>query len=236
MILPDYIIMPVYNLILIRHGQSQWNRENRFTGWRDIDLSVQGEKEAEDAAALLKKNQLHFDLACTSVLKRAIRTLYIVLEEMDQLWIPVVKTWRLNERHYGGLTGLNKAETIKKYGAEQVRLWRRGYKTLPPLSENVNSHRDRRYKDIPELPRGESLHQTKIRVLPFWEETITHHLKAGKKILVVAHGNSLRALIKHVENLSEEEITKVEVPTGVPMAYALSLKDFKAKGQRKILK
>lgn len=131
--------MSAYNLILIRHGQSQWNQENRFTGWRDIDLSIQGEKEAKAAAHLLKKNHLHFDLSCTSVLKRAIRTLYIVLEEIDQMWIPVIKTWRLNERHYGGLTGLNKAETIQKYGAEQVHLWRRDYKTIPPLLKDMNN-------------------------------------------------------------------------------------------------
>ena len=228
--------MSAYNLILIRHGQSQWNQENRFTGWKDIDLSVQGEKEAKEAASLLKKNHLHFDLACTSVLKRAIRTLYIVLEEMDQLWIPVIKTWRLNERHYGGLTGLNKAETMKKYGAEQVHLWRRDYKTTPPLLKDMSQNKDRRYKDIVKLPMGESLHQTKTRVLPFWDETIASHLKVGKKVLIVAHGNSLRALIKHIEGLSDEEIMKVEVPTGVPMAYTLSIEDLKAENKRETLR
>lgn len=228
--------MSAYNLILIRHGQSQWNQENRFTGWKDIDLSAQGEREAKAAAHLLEKNHLYFDLACTSVLKRAIRTLYIVLEEIDQLWIPVIKTWRLNERHYGGLTGLNKAETIEKYGKEQVHLWRRNYKTIPPLSKEVDQNKDRRYKDVLKFPRGESLYQTKTRVLPFWDETITHHLKVGKKVLVVAHGNSLRALIKHIEDLGDDEIKEVEVPTGVPMAYTISSKDFKAENKRETLK
>ena len=201
----------------------------------DIDLSVQGEGEAKAAAQLLQENQLCFDLACTSVLKRAIRTLYIILEEIDQLWVPVVKSWRLNERHYGGLTGLNKAEIIKEYGAEKVHLWRRNYKAVPPLLTAVIQNKDRRYKDVPQMPSGESLHQTKERVLPFWEEAITSHLRAGKRILIVAHGNSLRALIKHIEDLSDEDITKVEVPTGVPMAYTLSTKSLKAENKRKIL-
>ena len=228
--------MSSYNLILIRHGQSQWNQENRFTGWKDIDLSTQGKKEAKKAAELLNKNHLHFDLACTSFLKRAIRTLWIILDEMDQMWIPVVKSWRLNERHYGNLTGLNKTETIEKYGEEQVQLWRRNYKTTPPplpISENNNT--DRRYKDLTTIPAGESLEQTKQRVLPFWTDTVTPHLQKGKTVLITAHGNSIRALIKHIEHLSDEAITKVEIPTGVPVAYTLSKKNLEAKEGRKTL-
>ena len=228
--------MSSYNLILIRHGQSHWNQENRFTGWTDIDLSTQGKKEAKKAAELLKKNHLYFDLACTSVLKRAIRTLWINLDEMDQMWIPVIKTWRLNERHYGNLTGLNKTETIKKYGEEQVQLWRRSYSTTPPtLPTSIKSDKDRRYKDIQKMPTGESLKQTKQRVLPFWTKTIRPYLQKNKTVLITAHGNSIRALIKHIENLSDEAITKVEVPTGVPIAYTLSKKNLELKGERKIL-
>lgn len=227
--------MSSYNLILIRHGQSHWNRENRFTGWTDIDLSTQGKKEAKKAAELLNKNHLYFDLACTSVLKRAIRTLWIILDEMDQMWIPVIKTWRLNERHYGNLTGLNKTETIKKHGEEQVQLWRRSYNTTPPTPTSIKSDKDRRYKGIQKMPIGESLKQTKQRVLPFWTKTIRPYLQKNKTVLITAHGNSIRALIKHIENLSDEAITKVEVPTGVPIAYTLSKKNLELKGKRKIL-
>lgn len=212
--------MSAYNLILIRHGQSLWNQENRFTGWKDIDLSEHGKKEAKGSAHLLKKNHLIFDLACTSFLKRAIRTLWIILEEVDQMWIPVVKSWRLNERHYGKLTGLNKTETAKIYGKTQVQLWRRDYSALPPPCAPPQKP-DRRYTDT-QIPTGESLKQTKNRVLPFWEKTVAPDLQAGKTILMVAHGNSLRALVKHIENLNNEQITKVEIPTGAPIAYTLS--------------
>ncbi len=215
--------MSLYNLILIRHGQSQWNQENRFTGWMDIDLSVQGKQEARRAAESLKNINFNCNLACTSVLKRAIRTLWIILDEMDQMWVPVVKSWRLNERHYGGLTGLNKREIIKKYGEEQVRHWRRNYNTVPPLLSSSNQEKKTdRYKDILQIPKGESLKQTKQRVLPFWDSTVVPCLKKGQTVLIVAHGNSLRALIKHIENISDEDITKLEIPTGVPMAYTLS--------------
>ncbi len=213
--------MSAYNLILVRHGQSLWNQQNRFTGWKDIDLSEQGKKEARKVADLLKEKNLKFDLACTSLLKRAIHTLWIILEEMDQMWIPVIKTWRLNERHYGKLTGLNKKEIAKTYGEEQIQIWRRNYSAIPPPSALI-PNTDRRYADIQTLPQGESLQQTKKRVLPFWEKTIIPDLQAGKTILMVAHGNSLRALIKHIESLNDEEITKVEVPTGTPIAYTLS--------------
>ena len=230
------IIMSSYNLILIRHGQSQWNQENRFTGWKDIDLSPQGKKEAKKAAELLKKNHLYFDLACTSFLKRAIRTLWIILDEMDQMWVPVIKSWRLNERHYGNLTGLNKEETIEKYGKEQVQLWRRSYSTIPPpLPFLTKDYKDRRYKDLPTIPIGESLRQTKQRVLPFWTDTISSYLQKDKTVLIAAHGNSIRALIKHIENLGDEAITKVEIPTGVPVAYTLSKKNLEPRDGRKIL-
>ena len=230
------IIMSAYNLILIRHGQSQWNQKNRFTGWVDIDLSIKGKKEAKKAAEILKKNNLHFDIACTSFLKRAIRTLWITLDEMDQMWIPVIKSWRLNERHYGNLTGLNKKETIKKYGKQQVQLWRRDYNTAPPLlSVSSQKYKDQRYKDLSQVPKGESLKQTKQRVLPFWKQTIAPCLQKNKRILIVAHGNSIRALIKHIENLSNEDIAKVEVPTGVPVAYSFSKSNLQLRGKRKVL-
>ena len=228
--------MSSYNLILIRHGQSQWNQKNRFTGWVDIDLSIKGEKEAKTAAEILKQNNLHFDMACTSFLKRAIRTLWIILDEMDQMWIPVVKSWRLNERHYGSLTGLNKKEIIKKYGKEQVQLWRRDYSTIPPLLNVSGQHnKDRRYKDVSQISRGESLKQTKQRVLPFWKKTVAPCLQANKRVLIAAHGNSIRALIKHIENLSDEDIAKVEIPTGVPVAYNLSKSTLQSRAKRKVL-
>ena len=226
--------MSSYNLILIRHGQSKWNQENRFTGWVDIDLSFKGEEEARRAAELLKKNHCLFDTAYTSFLKRAIRTLWIILEKTDQMWIPTIKSWRLNERHYGRLTGLNKEETIKKYGKEQVQIWRRSYNTPPPPLNTTDQKKDRKYKGITELPIGESLQQTKSRVLPFWEQNISHCLKKGKTVLVVAHGNSLRALIKHIENISDEDISTVEIPTGIPIAYSLSKHNFKLTNERKI--
>ena len=227
--------MSSYNLILIRHGQSQWNRENRFTGWTDIDLSAQGKEEAKKVALLLKKNHFYCDLAYTSILKRAIRTLWIILDEMDQMWIPVIKSWRLNERHYGNLTGLNKKEIIKKYGEEQVQLWRRDYKTTPPLLTVPNQNKDRHYKNISPVPIGESLKQTKKRVLPFWNETIAPRLREGKTTLIVAHGNSLRALVKHIENLSDEDIAKVEIPTGAPIAYTLSKSTLELMSEKEVL-
>jgi len=213
-----------YNLILVRHGQSQWNKENRFTGWCDIDLTDQGRKEAKKAAQLLINNKFECDIAYTSFLKRCICTLWIILDSLDLLWLPVVKSWRLNERHYGALTGLNKEKTMKKYGKEQVQLWRRGYDISPPSLGNTSDQenvKDRRYQNV-SIPVGESLKQTKQRVMPFWNENIAPSLKSGKKVLVVAHGNSLRALIKHIEALNDEEIMKVEIPTVVPMAYSLN--------------
>ena len=229
--------MSKYNLVIIRHGQSLWNQENRFTGWKDIDLSSQGMDEARQAAGILKKHNFFCDLACTSVLKRAIRTLWIVLEETDQMWVPVMKSWRLNERHYGQLTGLNKKETVQKYGKEQVQLWRRGYKITPPLlpDEDGLNLKDERYQEMDKIPKGESLEQTQKRVMPFWKETIAPALQGEKKVLIVAHGNSLRALIKHIEQLSDEEITTVEIPTGTPMAYELSAEDLSIKMPRRIL-
>ena len=226
-----------HNLVIIRHGQSLWNQENRFTGWKDIDLSSQGVEEARQAAVVLKKYNFFCDLACTSVLRRAIRTLWIVLEELEQMWVPVMKSWRLNERHYGQLTGWNKSETIKKYGKEQVQLWRRGYTTMPPLLSDAGSLelKDQRYQQLDKIPLGESLEQTKQRVMPFWENTVVPALQSGKKVLIVAHGNSLRALIKHIEHLSDEEITNVEVPTGTPMAYELSKEDLSIKTTRTVL-
>ena len=223
-----------YNLILIRHGQSQWNQENRFTGWTDIDLSTQGEKEAKKAAALLKENRCHFDTAFTSFLKRAIRTLWIILENTDQMWIPVTKSWRLNERHYGHLTGLNKEEAIKQHGKEQVQIWRRSYNTPPPFLNIINQKKDRRYKDIEKLPNGESLKQTKSRVLPFWKKHISPCLQKGQTVLVVSHGNSLRAIIKHIENLSDKDISKVEIPTGTPIAYCLCKHTLELTTEKKI--
>ena len=202
-----------------------------------MDLSSQGMNEAHEAADVLKKYNFSCDLACTSVLKRAIRTLGIVLEDIDQMWVPIVKSWRLNERHYGQLTGLNKTEAVQKYGKEQVQLWRRSYKTVPPLLSDAESlnFKDLRYQQIDEIPRGESLEQTKRRVMPFWEETIAPALQLGKKVLIVAHGNSLRALIKHIEQLDDKEITAIEIPTGTPMAYELLEKDLSIKTHRQVL-
>lgn len=228
--------MSSYNLILVRHGQSQWNLENRFTGWKDIDLSEQGKEEAQRAGGLLKKNNFNCDVAFTSVLKRAIRTLWIILDETDQMWVPVIKSWRLNERHYGNLTGLSKTETMEKHGEQQVQIWRRDYKISPPLlSVTDQTRKERRYQNIEKVPIGESLQETKERVLPFWKGTIAPYLKEGKTVLVTAHGNSLRALIKHIESLSDVDITQVEVPTGTPIAYTLSQSTLRPERERKIL-
>lgn len=213
-------------LVLLRHGQSVWNLENRFTGWTDVDLSVHGMAEAHNAGMLLKAMGYHFDEAFTSVLKRAIRTLWIVMDEMDLMWIPVHRSWRLNERHYGALQGLNKKATVEKYGYEQVQKWRRSYDIRPPALEKTDSRHpsfDLRYSLLKEgeLPGTECLKDTLNRVLPYWYEAIEPALKDGGKILVVAHGNSLRALVKYLDNTSNDEITGVNIPTGFPLVYEL---------------
>jgi 2,3-bisphosphoglycerate-dependent phosphoglycerate mutase len=212
----------MFKLVLIRHGESLWNKENRFTGWTDIDLSEKGKKEARKAAKMLK--DYTFDAAYTSVLKRAIRTLDIVLDEMDLMWIPVYKSWRLNERHYGALQGLNKAETARKFGKEQVHVWRRSYSTRPPaLAESDKRHikNDSRYAET-KVPLAESLKDTVRRVVPYWHKTIAPQVKKGRRVLICAHGNSLRALVKHIDNIDDEQIPGLEIPTGVPLVYELS--------------
>lgn len=213
-------------LVLLRHGESQWNLENRFTGWTDVGLTERGLREAHEAAKLLAQEGYTFDIAFTSVLKRAIKTLWIVMEDMDLMWIPVYRSWRLNERHYGALQGLNKAETAKKHGEEQVLIWRRSYDVPPPQLDPTDPRfpgHDPRYKDVPdnELPRTESLKDTVKRFLPYWHETIVPTVKAGKKVIIAAHGNSLRALVKYLDNISESEITKLNIPTGIPLIYEL---------------
>ena len=210
-------------LVLLRHGQSQWNLENRFTGWWDVDLSEKGIAEARAAGALLRDNGFDFDCCFTSVLTRAIRTLHLVLHEMDRLWLPVAKDWRLNERHYGGLTGLNKQEMIDKVGAEQVKVWRRSYDIPPPPmpdGDRYDVSRDRRYAGI-EVPRTESLKNTIARALPYYEAEIAPALQSGKRVLVTAHGNSLRGIIKYLSNISDEDIVGLEIPTGQPIVYEL---------------
>jgi 2,3-bisphosphoglycerate-dependent phosphoglycerate mutase len=216
----------MYKLVLTRHGQSKWNLENRFTGWTDVDITEVGESEARSAGKLLKEAGFEFDLAYTSVLTRAIKTLHLILEEMDLLWIPEIKDWKLNERHYGALQGLNKAETAEKHGDEQVHIWRRSYDVKPPALEESD---DRNPKNDPrdvglnpeDLPLVEDLEATVERVLPYWEEEIVPKIKSGKKIIISAHGNSLRALVKHLDGLSGEEIVGVEIPTGKPIVYEL---------------
>ena len=211
-------------LVLCRHGQSDWNLKNLFTGWTDVDLTEKGIAEAREAGRLLAGLDYDIDIAFTSVLKRAIRTLWIMLDEMDRMWIPVVRDWRLNERHYGALQGLNKAETAAKYGDEQVHVWRRSYATPPPPleadDERHPSH-DPRYSGISDLPGTESLATTLDRVKPCWEEVIAPELRAGRNVLIAAHGNSLRALVKMLDEVSEEEITGFNIPTGVPLVYDL---------------
>ena len=211
-------------LLLCRHGQSDWNLKNLFTGWTDVDLTEKGVTEARDAGKLLVELGYSFDIAYTSVLKRAIRTLWLMLDEMDAMWIPVVRDWRLNERHYGALQGLNKAETAAKYGDEQVHIWRRSYDIPPPPlepdDERHPSH-DPRYRGIANLPSSESLALTLDRVRPCWDECIAPDLKAGKNVLIAAHGNSLRALVKMLDGISDEEITGFNIPTGIPLAYEL---------------
>lgn len=216
----------MHKLVLLRHGESRWNKENRFTGWTDVDLTDQGREEAKAAGKVLKKDGFSFDQAYCSVLKRVLRTLWIVLDELDELWIPVEKTWRLNERHYGGLQGLNKAETAAQYGEDQVLLWRRSYDVPPPPLEKSDERypgHDPRYRDVPaaELPLTECLKDTVERFLPYWHEVIAPQVKAGQKVVIVAHGNSLRALVKYLDNLNEDEVLKLNIPTGVPLVYEL---------------
>jgi 2,3-bisphosphoglycerate-dependent phosphoglycerate mutase len=213
-------------LVLLRHGESTWNLENRFTGWTDVDLSPKGVREAEEAARLLKADGYTFDVAHTSLLKRAIRTLSITLEGMDLLWLPVHKSWRLNERHYGALQGLNKAETAARFGEEQVHVWRRSYADPPPpLTPDDERYpgRDRRYANLSrsELPLTESLKDTVARFLPYWHGTIGDELRAGKRVIIAAHGNSLRALVKHLDDVPEAEIVGLNIPTGIPLVYEL---------------
>lgn len=214
-------------LIFVRHGQSEWNALNQFTGWVDVNLSEQGINEAKEAGRKLKEAGIELDIAYTSVLKRAIKTCHYVLEESDQLWVPEIKSWRLNERHYGALQGLNKQETAEKYGAEQVTLWRRSYDTLPPMlnpEDPTSAIHDRRYAHLEKrtIPGGENLKVTLERAIPFWEDSIAPSLLAGDTVLVAAHGNSLRALAKHVEAISDEEIMGLEIPTGQPLVYELN--------------
>jgi 2,3-bisphosphoglycerate-dependent phosphoglycerate mutase len=218
--------MSTGRLVLLRHGQSIWNLENLFTGWIDVDLSDQGRLEAQDAGRLLRDEGIAFDIAFTSVLKRAIRTLWIALDGMDLMWLPVERSWRLNERHYGALQGLDKAQTVEKHGAEQVKVWRRSYDIPPPpLSRDDPQHPrfDRRYAGVPasELPASESLKDTLVRVLPYWNARIAPELKAGRNVLVAAHGNSLRALVKMLDNMSDADIVELNIPTGVPLLYEL---------------
>jgi 2,3-bisphosphoglycerate-dependent phosphoglycerate mutase len=213
-------------LTLLRHGESLWNKENRFSGWTDVDLSDQGMDEAREAGKTLKSEGYSFDVAYTSVLKRAVRTLWIVLDELDLMWIPVERSWRLNERHYGALQGLNKAETAKRFGEEQVLLWRRSYDIRPPALEKTDERypgHDPRYRglDDRDLPLTECLKDTVERFLPYWHGSIAPAVKAGKKVLVTAHGNSLRALVKYLDNVSDEDIVALNIPTGIPLVYEL---------------
>ena len=209
-------------LILCRHGESEWNLENRFTGWADVDLSPKGKQEAKDAGLTLKHEQLSFDLAYTSVLKRATRTLWIMLEEMSLTWIPVINAWELNERHYGALQGLNKSQVAAEYGEEQVQIWRRSYDTPPPPLNNDDERHPRfetRYAGVSDLPASESLKDTLLRVKPYWQTKIMPSLLGNQDVLIVAHGNSLRAMVKMIENISDKEIVDFNIPTGIPLAY-----------------
>ena len=217
----------MYKLVLLRHGQSQWNLENKFTGWTDVDLTAKGVEEASKAGNLLKKKGYHFDVAYTSVLKRAIRTLWIVLDNMNLMWIPVHQSWRLNERHYGALQGLNKQETAIKHGADQVKIWRRSYDIPPPALSKGDKRlpdNDPRYALVPlkDQPHTEALSHTVKRFLPYWKKTIVSSLQANKKVLICAHGNSLRALVKHLDNVSEQAIVELNIPTGIPLVYELN--------------
>ena len=216
----------MYKLVLLRHGESTWNKENRFTGWTDVDLSEKGLQEAREAAVTLKSSGYTFDIAYTSVLKRAIRTLWLTLDGMDLMWIPVIRSWRLNERHYGALQGLNKAETAAKFGDEQVLIWRRSYDVPPPALESTDPRfpgADPRYKLLTkdQLPLTECLKDTVARVLPFWHETIAPSIKSGQKVLIAAHGNSIRAMVKYLDNIAEDKIVGLNIPTGLPLVYEL---------------
>ena len=215
-----------HTLVLLRHGESTWNKENRFTGWTDVDLSDKGKEEARSAGKVLKENGFVFDIAYTSVLKRAIRTLWMVMEEMDLMWIPVHNSWRLNERHYGALQGLNKSEMAEKYGEAQVKIWRRSYDIQPPELERTDERfpgHDPRYNNMNpnDVPTTECLKDTVARFLPYWHETIAPTIKSGKRVIIAAHGNSLRALVKYLDNVSESDITELNIPTGLPLAYEL---------------
>jgi 2,3-bisphosphoglycerate-dependent phosphoglycerate mutase len=214
-------------LVLLRHGQSQWNKENRFTGWVDVPLSDEGVVEAKRAGELLAAEGFSFDLAFTSVLRRAIKTLWIVLEELDQAWIPEEKSWRLNERMYGALQGLNKAETAAQHGEDQVKIWRRSFNTPPPALDDAHPMwpgHDPRYRGVPpnELPRAESLKDTIARFLPYWQGTIAPRIQAGERVIIAAHGNSLRALVKHLDHIGDDEIVALNIPTGIPLVYELN--------------
>ena len=216
----------MHRVVLLRHGESVWNKENRFTGWTDVDLSDAGRGEAAAAGRLLKEGGYTFDLAYTSVLKRAIRTLWLALDELDQLWIPVTKSWRLNERHYGALQGLNKAETAAKHGEAQTKIWRRSYDIPPPpltVDDPRHPSRDSRYASLSpnELPLTESLKDTVARFLPYWHETIAPSIISGRRVLIAAHGNSLRALVKYLDGISETDIVELNIPTGIPLVYEL---------------
>jgi 2,3-bisphosphoglycerate-dependent phosphoglycerate mutase len=216
----------MYKIVLLRHGESTWNKENLFTGWTDVSLSEEGINEAKKAGEILKDNEFYFDFAFVSLLKRSLQTLWYTLEVMDQLWIPWMKSWRLNERHYGALQGLNKKDMAEEYGEEQVHQWRRSYSVRPPQLDESDKRfpsNERKYQDLlkDELPAGESLEDTVKRVLPFWNEQIAPIIKSGKQIVIAAHGNSLRALVKHLEKISDEEIPSIEIPTGKPLVYKL---------------
>jgi 2,3-bisphosphoglycerate-dependent phosphoglycerate mutase len=216
----------VHKIVLLRHGESLWNKENRFTGWTDVDLTERGMEEACRAGRLMKEAGHEFDVAFTSVLKRAIRTLWTALDQMDRMWIPVRNTWRLNERHYGALQGLNKAETAERFGDQQVQLWRRSYDVPPPaLTPEDPRHpgKDPRYADLApaDLPLTECLKDTVARFLPYWNETITPQIKAGRRVIIAAHGNSLRALVKYLDNVSDQDIIALNIPTGIPLVYEL---------------
>ncbi|MDP4187717.1 MAG: 2,3-diphosphoglycerate-dependent phosphoglycerate mutase [Bacteroidota bacterium] len=216
----------MYKVVLIRHGESEWNKENRFTGWTDVDLSEKGVEEAKKAGKALKDAGFTFNMAFTSVLKRAIRTLWLVQEQMDLLWIPVIKSWRLNERHYGALQGLNKSETAAKHGEDQVKIWRRSYDIAPPSLEKSDPRypgNSPAYEDVPEtdLPLTECLKDTVARFVPYWKETIVPEIKKGKKVIIAAHGNSLRALVKYLDNIPDDKIVELNIPTGLPLVYEL---------------
>lgn len=216
----------MYKIVLLRHGESTWNKENRFTGWTDVDLSEKGIQEATNTGKLLDEEGYFFDVAFTSVLKRAIRTLWIVLDQMDLMWIPVYRSWRLNERHYGALQGLNKIETAQEHGEEQVKIWRRSYDIPPPFLDNADMRNpcyDRRYRymDSRNMPLGESLKDTVDRFMPAWQDMIAPTIKDGKHVLIVAHGNTLRALVRYLDNLPNEEVLNLNIPTGIPLVYEL---------------